>query len=52
MDAPFRHFLVELLLEYRGVFAFGSEDMPSIDLAIMERKLNVDPTHKLVIQKK
>jgi len=44
--------LVALLQEYRDVSAFSPEEMPGIDLAVMEHKLNVDPTYKPVIQKK
>ena len=52
MDASTRRSLVKLLQEYRDVFAFGPEEMLGINPAIMDHKLNVDPLHKPVIQKK
>ena len=44
--------MVTLLPEYRDVSTFGPKEMLSIDHAIMEHRLNVDPLHKPVIQKK
>ena len=35
-----------------GCLAFRPEEMPDIDPAIMAHRLNVDPLHKSVIQKK
>jgi len=52
MEASTRHSLVRLLQEYWDVFTFGPEEMPGIDLAVMKHRLNVDPLHKPVIQKK
>ena len=34
------------------VFAWTKDDMPGVDLAIIKHKLNVDPTYKLVKQRK
>ena len=34
------------------VFAWSHEDMPSIDPSVIVHRLNVDPTYKLVIQKR
>jgi len=47
-----RQSLVSLLREYEDVFTFGPEEMPSIASTVMEHRLNADPRHKLVIQKK
>ena len=52
IEASTLHSLVQLLQEYQDVFTFGPEVMPSMDLAIMEHKLNVDPIHEPVIQNK
>lgn len=43
---------MELLQEYRDVFAFVPEEMPDIDPTVMEHKLNVNPTHNPIVQKK
>ena len=37
--------------EHKDVFAWSYEDMPSIDPSVIIYRLNVDPTHKPVIQK-
>ena len=50
MEASIRHFFAALLQEYRDVFGFGPEEIHDIDLAVMEHKLNIDPTYKPVIQ--
>ena len=52
MEAATNHSLVKLLQKYLELFAFGPDEMPGIDPAVMEYRLNMDPTHKLVIQKK
>ena len=39
-------------IPYRDVFTFCPKEMPDIDPAIIEHKLNMDPTRKLIIQKK
>ena len=52
MEAATKHSLVNILREYRDVFAFGLEEMYDIDAVIIEHRLNVDPTYKTVIQKK
>jgi len=52
MTAVNRHSLVSLLREYRDVLAFRPEEMPSITPTVMEHRLNVDPLHRSVIQKK
>ena len=43
MDASTQHSLVTLLQEYEDVFSFKPEEMPSIDPAVIENRLNVDP---------
>ena len=40
------------LREYRDVFSFRSEEIPGIDPAVIEHRLNVDLLHKPFIQKK
>ena len=52
MKAATRCSLVDLLREYKDVFAFGPEEIYGINPAIMEHRLNIDPAHKLVIHKK
>ena len=42
--------LVNFLKEHKDVFAWSHEDMPGINPAIIVHRLNVDPTHKPVIQ--
>ena len=44
--------MVKLLQEYWDVFAFGPAEMPGVDPSVMEHRLNTDPMHKPVIQKK
>jgi len=44
--------VVGLLWEYQDICAFGPEEMPSINPAVMEYRLNVDLAHKSVVQKK
>ena len=44
--------LVDLLKEHRDVFAWSHEDMPGIDLSVIVHRLNVNLTHKPVIQKR
>jgi len=52
IEAATRNLLTSLLREYRDVFSFGPEKILDIDPAVMEQRLNVDPLHKSVIQKK
>jgi len=47
-----RQSLASLLRSYKDVFAFGSEEMPGIAPTVMEHRLNADPRHKPVVQKK
>ena len=42
--------LIGFLKEHKDVFAWSHEDMPGIDPSIIVHRLNVDPTHKPVIQ--
>lgn len=44
--------LQKLLTTYRDVFAWTHADMPSIDQRVITHRLSVDPTVKLVRQKK
>ena len=44
--------LISLLQEYRDVFAFGLEEMPGIAPTVIEHRLNVDPLHRPIVQKK
>jgi len=47
-----RQSLVSFLREYNDVFAYRPEEMPRIAPNVMEHRLNIDPRHKPVIQKK
>ncbi|XXG39835.1 hypothetical protein AAC387_Pa01g0695 [Persea americana] len=51
LPEPEKTELLNLLLENKEVFAWTPYEMPGIDPAIMCHKLNVDPSHKPVIQK-
>lgn len=42
--------LILLLKEFRDVFAWDYNEMPRLDLRLVEHKLNVDPKVKLVAQ--
>ena len=42
---------VSFLKEHKDVFAWLHEDMPRIDPSIIVHRLNIDPTHKPIIQK-
>ena len=44
--------LITFLREHRDVFAWSHEDMPRIDPSIIVHRLNVDPAHKPVVQKR
>ena len=44
--------IVTLLRQYQDVFAFEPSEMPGIAPEIMQHKLNVDPSHRPVIQKR
>jgi len=44
--------IVTLLRQYQDVFAFEPSEMPRIAPEIIQYKLNVDPSHKPVIQKR
>ena len=44
--------LVDFFKEHRDLFAWSHEDMPDIYSSVIVHRLNVDPTHKLVIQKR
>ena len=52
MTATDRHSLISVLRAYKDVFTFGPKKMPGIAPTIMEHRLNVDPPHRPVIQKK
>ena len=43
--------LISFLKEHKDIFASSHKDMPGIDIVIIAHRLNVDPTHKPVIQK-
>lgn len=42
--------MILLLKEFRDVFAWDYNEMPRLDLRLVEHKLNVDPKVKLVAQ--
>jgi len=52
MTAADRHSLISLLQEYKVVFAFRPEEMPDIAPTVMLHRLNADPLHRPVVQKK
>ena len=47
-----RYQLVSFLKEHKDIFAWSHEDMPGIDPSVIVHRLNVDPVHKPVIQKR
>ena len=47
-----REKLISFLREYKDVFAWSNEDMSGIDHSVIAHKLNVDPVHKPVVQKR
>ncbi|CAA0810651.1 Uncharacterized mitochondrial protein AtMg00860, partial [Striga hermonthica] len=51
LEDELRGQLVELLREFRDVFAFSPEELTGIDPEVMEHKLNVDPLKKPVKQR-
>ncbi|KNA23113.1 hypothetical protein SOVF_027740, partial [Spinacia oleracea] len=51
-DDPMSAALVQLLQEYKEIFAFTVEEMPGIDPVVAVHKLNVDSVVKPVRQKK
>ena len=44
--------LVDFLKEHKDIFAWSHEDIPRIDPSVIIHRLNVDPAHKAVIQKR
>ncbi|VFQ91617.1 unnamed protein product [Cuscuta campestris] len=44
--------LLEVLRAFKVLFAWGPEDMPGVDPKVICHRLEVDPTHKTVKQKK
>ncbi|XP_031127557.1 uncharacterized protein LOC116029650 [Ipomoea triloba] len=44
--------VVQVLKKYRQIFAWGPEDMPGVDRSIITHRLAVDPTYRLVVQRK
>jgi hypothetical protein len=44
--------LVAFLHENKDMFAWSHEDMPGIDLAVIVHKLNVDPNHRPIKQRR
>ncbi|KAJ8624791.1 hypothetical protein MRB53_033321 [Persea americana] len=51
LPEPEKRELLDFLLKNKEVFASTPYEMPGIDPALMCHKLNVDPSHKPVIQK-
>ena len=43
--------LLKFLIDNKEVFAWTPKEMPGIDPGVMVHRLNVDPTHKPVVQK-
>ncbi|KAL8115462.1 hypothetical protein AgCh_022089 [Apium graveolens] len=52
LEEPLRGKLVKFLQENSDVFAWSAADMPGIDPELITHKLNVDPSRKIVKQKK
>lgn len=52
VQEPLRSKLVEFLKKNADCFAWSYEDITGIDPKIITHKLNVDPSHKLVKQKR
>ena len=52
LDSDLKEKIVEFLKQNLDIFSWTHEDMPSIDNKVIEHKLNVDPTRKLVQQKR
>ncbi|CAA0807105.1 Unknown protein, partial [Striga hermonthica] len=51
LEEELRRQLVELLKEFRDIFAFSPEELTGINPEVMEHKLNVDPLKKPVKQR-
>ena len=51
MTAPIRQGLITLLEEYQDIFAWSYQDMPGLDLDIVQHKLPLTPGSSLVKQK-
>ncbi|KAL0733824.1 hypothetical protein Bca4012_010034 [Brassica carinata] len=49
---PIKAELIACLKKNLGTFAWAAEDMPGIDISVTCHKLNIDPTHKPVKQKR
>ena len=52
MESKMKQSLIQFLKKSIDVFAWGHEDMPSIDPSVIIHRLNVYPSSKLVHQKK
>ena len=52
LKTAFRDELIRLLTEYQDVFAWSHKDMPGIDPNIIAHRLNIDPKHKPVHQRR
>ena len=48
LDPPLKEKIVEFLKKNLDIFAWTHEDMLCIDSKVIEHRLNVDPTKKLV----
>ena len=51
MTAPIRQGLITLLEEYQDIFAWSYQDMPGLDLDIVQHKLPLNPGSSPVKQK-
>jgi len=52
LTPPIKEAIISLLRQYQDVFTFEPSEMPGIAPEVMQHKLNVDPSHKPVIQKR
>jgi len=49
---PIKDVIISLLQQYQDVFAFEPLEMPGIAPEVMQHRLNVDPSHKPITQKR
>lgn len=52
LESVFKKGLTNILRKYVNIFAWSSNDMPSLDESLAMRRLNVDPNKTSKIQKK
>ena len=50
LTPPIKHAIISLLQQYQDVFAFEPSEMPGSAPEVVQHRLNMDPSHKPVIQ--